>query len=69
MILVNMRPWGKEFTLKDPSPADPALQSVINDPNLEIKSIGSETKSGEMYFDLKSNEIQIRIKINCQKRK
>ncbi len=55
----------KEFTLKDPSPTDPTLQAIINDPTLEIKSIGDQNKSGEMYFDLKANGRQVRVKVIC----
>jgi hypothetical protein len=55
----------KEFTLRDPSPADPTLQALINDPDLEIKSIGSQTKGGEMYYDLRANGKQVRVKVTC----
>jgi hypothetical protein len=55
----------KEFILKDLSPTDPTLQAIINDPFLEIKPIGSQTKSEEMYFDLKGAGRQVRIKIVC----
>ena len=55
----------KEFILKDPSPTDPNLLANINDPFLEIKSIGNQTKSGEMYFDLKATGKQVRIKVVC----
>lgn len=59
----------KEFILKDPSPTDLKLQTILNDPNLEIKSIGGQTQSGEMYFDLKANGSQVRVKVACYKLK
>jgi hypothetical protein len=55
----------KEFILKEPSPTDPTLQSIVNDPYLEIRSIGNQTKSGEMYFDLKGAGRQVRVKVVC----
>lgn len=55
----------KEFILKDPLPTDPTLQAIINDPYLEIRSIGNQTKSGEMYFDLKGAGRQVRVKVVC----
>lgn len=59
------REGNKEFILKEPSPADPTLQAIVNDPYLEIRSIGSQTKSGEMYFDLKGAGRQVRVKVLC----
>lgn len=56
----------KEFTLKDPSSSDPTLQAIIYDPNLEIKSIGDQTKSGEMYYDLTANGKMVRVKVTCK---
>jgi hypothetical protein len=58
-----------EFTLKEPSPSDAHLLAMINDPYLEIKPIGKQTKSGEMYFDLIGLEKQLRIKIIYHKLK
>lgn len=55
----------KEFALKDPSITDPTLLILANDPNLEIRSIGDQNKSGEMYFDLSANGKQVRIKVTC----
>ena len=57
----------KEFTLKEPSAADPTLQAAMNDPHLEIKSIGNQTKAGEMYYDLRANGKMVRIKVTCHK--
>lgn len=59
----------KEFILKDPAPTDLKLQAILDDPNLEIKSIGNQTKSGEMYFDLRANGSKVRIKVACHKLK
>ena len=56
----------KEFILKEPLPTDPTLQSIVNDPYLEIRSIGNQTKSGEMYFDLKGAGRQVRVKVVCR---
>ncbi len=61
------REGNKEFTLKEPSSTDPTLQAVINDPNFEIKSIGNQIKSGEMYYDLRANGKMVRIKVTCHK--
>jgi hypothetical protein len=52
-----------EIILKDPATTDPSLQILANDPNLDIRPIGDQNKSGEMYFDLSSNGKQVRIKI------
>jgi hypothetical protein len=57
----------KEIILRDPPVTDPNLQSIIYDPYLEVKSIGNQTKDGEMYFDLKADSKQLRIKVTCQK--
>jgi len=59
----------KEFILKDPSPTDLKLKAILDDPDLEIKSIGGQTQSGEMYLYLKANGKQVRIKVACQKLK
>lgn len=59
----------KEFILRDPAPTDLKLQAILNDPNVEIKSIGDQTQSGVMYYDLKANGSQVRIKVACQKLK
>lgn len=56
-----------EFVLKDPSPTSPHLQTIINDPELHIKSIRNETKNGEMYFDLKTDTKLLRIKVISHK--
>lgn len=58
-----------EFTLKEPSPQDPTLQSIINDPFFEIHSIGEKPSSGIMYYDLKTIDRQIRIKVSCHRLK
>jgi len=58
-----------EFILKDPSPTDPHLKAIINDPNFEVRSIGNQTKSGEMYYDLRATGKQLRIRVICQKLK
>ena len=63
----KVREGDKEFILKEPSSEDPTLQAVINDPNFEIKSIGNQTKSGEMYYDLRADGKMIRIKVTCHK--
>jgi len=59
----------KEFVLKEPALTDPHLKAIINDPYLEIKSIGDQTKNGEMYFDLRSDAKQVRVKVICHKLK
>lgn len=59
----------KVFELKEPSLTDPNFQALINDPYLEIKSIGEQHKSGEMYYDLKGMGRQLRIKVTCRKLK
>ena len=59
----------KEFILNEPSLTDPNLQAIIHDPYLEIKSIGDQHKSGEMYYDLKGTDRQLRIKVTCRKLK
>jgi len=56
----------KEFILKESSPTEPTLQAIVNDPFLEIRSIGDQTKSGEMYFDLKGAGRQVRVKVVCR---
>lgn len=56
-----------EFVLKDPSPTSPHLQTIINDPELQIKSIRNESRNGEMYFDLKTDTKLLRIKIISHK--
>ncbi len=58
-----------EFILKDPSPTDSHLLAMIDDPHLEVKPIGNQTKGGEMYFDLIGTERQMRIKIIFHKLK
>ena len=59
----------KEFTLKEPALTDPNLQAIIHDPHLEIRSIGDQHKSEEMYYDLKGTDRQLRIKVSCRKLK
>ncbi|MBA3813130.1 MAG: hypothetical protein H0X26_01350 [Alphaproteobacteria bacterium] len=59
----------KEFILKDIDPADPTLQMIINDPYFEVISIGDQTKSAEMYYDLKGGGRQIRVRVVCHKQK
>jgi hypothetical protein len=59
----------KEFILKDIPSEDPNLQMIINDPNFEIRSIGNQTKSGEMYYDLKGDGRQVRVRVICHKLK
>ena len=59
----------KEFTLQEPPLSDPSLQALINDPDLEIRAIGDQNKSGEMYYDIKANGRQVRIKVSCRKLK
>jgi hypothetical protein len=56
-----------EFSLKDISPDDPTLQAIISDPYFEVRPIGNQTKSGEMYYDLKTIDRQVRIRIICHK--
>jgi len=53
----------REFILKEPALTDAHLQVMLNDPYLEVKPIGNQTKNGEMYYDLKGDGRQIRIKI------
>ena len=55
-----------EFTLKEPSAQDPTLQAIINDPYFEILSIGEKPNNGIIYYDLKTIDRQIRIKVSCQ---
>lgn len=57
----------KEIILHEPSIIDPKLKAIIYDPNLEIRSIGNQKKDGEMYFDLKADSKQVRIKVTCEK--
>ena len=54
-----------EFTLKTPSVTDAHLKAIINEPTLEIRSIGNQTTIGEMYFDLKAYEKHVRVKVLC----
>jgi len=54
------------FILEEPAPTDQTLHAILDDPNVEIKSIGNQTKIGEMYFDLKADGRQVRIKVICQ---
>jgi len=63
----KLREGDKEIILHDPAVTDPNLQAIIYDPNLEIRSIGNQTKDGEMYYDLKADSKQVRIKVTCQK--
>lgn len=56
-----------EFTLKEPSATDQTLQTVINTPTFEVRSIGAQGTSGEAYYDLKANGKQVRIKISSRK--
>lgn len=56
-----------EFTLKEPSTTDQVLQAVINAPDFEVRSIEAQGNSGEVYYDLKANEKQVRIKISSRK--
>lgn len=56
-----------EFILKEPSLKDPHLLAVINEPEFEVRSIGKQIKSGEMYYDLRNNGDQVRIKVICRK--
>lgn len=55
-----------EFTLKEPSPQDPTLQAILNDPFFEIRPIGEKPINGAIYYDLKTIDRQIRIKVSCQ---
>jgi len=55
-----------EFTLKEPSSQDPTLQAIINDPFFELRPIGEEPRNGVIYYDLKTIDRQIRIKVSCQ---
>jgi hypothetical protein len=59
----------KEIILKDPSSTDIKLKAILDDPDLEIKSIGGQTKSGEMYFYLRANGKQVKIQVACHKLK
>lgn len=59
----------KVFALIEPSLTDPNLQAIIHDPNFEIRSIGDQHKSGEMYYDLKGTDRQLRVKVTCHKLK
>jgi hypothetical protein len=57
----------KEIILKEPLSTDSALQALINGPDFEMKSIGNQIKNEEMYFDLRSKDRQVRIKVVCHK--
>ena len=57
-----------EFTLKDLPPQDPTLQAIIDDPHFEVRPIGEQTKSNEMYYDLKTIDRQVRVRVICQKK-
>jgi len=59
----------KEIILQDPPLNDPTLQAIINDPEVEMKSIGNQVKDEEMYFDLRSKGRQLRIKVVCHNTK
>jgi len=56
-----------EFILKEPSATDQVLQTVINTPAFEVRSIGAQGNSGEVYYDLKADGKQVRIKISSRK--
>lgn len=56
-----------EFTLKGISPQDPTLQAIINDPYFEVRPIEKHTKSEEVYYDLKTLDRQVRIRVICHK--
>ena len=54
-----------EFVLKTPSATDAHLIAVINDPSLEVRPIGNQTTTGEMYFDLIALGRHVRVKVIC----
>lgn len=60
---------GLEFTLKEPALTNAHLKAIINSPHVEVKPIGDQHKNTEMYYDLKSDKQQIRIKVACHKLK
>jgi len=55
-----------EFTLKEPSVQDPTLNAIINDPFFELRSIGEKPNNGVIYYDLKTIDRHLRIKVSCQ---
>lgn len=57
----------KEFILKDPDINDLKLKAIMADSHLEIKPIGQQVKSGEMYYDLRADGKLVRIKVICRK--
>lgn len=54
-----------EFVLKTPAATDAHLISVINDPTLEVRTLGNQTTTGEVYFDLIAQGRHVRVKVLC----
>ena len=59
----------KEITLKEPSTTDSRIQAILNDPACELKPIKPQASDNEMYYDLRANGRNIRLRVACQARK
>lgn len=59
----------KEITLKDPSVTDSRIQAILNDPTCELKPIKPQATNNEMFYDLRANGRNIRIRVACQARR
>jgi len=58
---------GKELILKDPSPTDPRLLEMVDEPTLSVEPVSTPPEKGDCEYDLKSIGRKVRIKIAFHK--
>lgn len=57
---------GKEWKLNNPEHNDTTLQTIIQDPKLSTKLLGSPSQEGEFHYELQGNGKSVKIKIKLQ---
>ena len=56
---------GRSFVLKQPSPTDSALQSIVKDHSFTVRHIGGQPDTGGASYELNGNGQTVTIKIAC----
>ncbi len=62
----KMKDKNLEIVLEEPAIEDPKLREILNNPYVEVRSIGDQTQTEEMYYDLRAVGKLVRIKVSCK---
>ena len=57
-----------EFVLKHPTPTDPTLQEIVNDPAFTATPAGRPSENGDCEYDLRASGKSLKIKVASNSR-